>query len=137
MKSKPALKKILWKWFSLFIRLRDTKGHWTECISCWKAIDFGTIDCQAGHFISKSQCPKPSMIFNEKNVNAQCSRCNKWLGGNQEAYRKGMIKKYGSKIIGELEIKRNIRSEPWQRFHYEILIKEYKNKVQKLKGAYL
>jgi len=65
-KQIPKLKRKLTKIFNEYIRLRDKKYYKGLCISCGKPGN------QAGHYFSTSQCPQPSMIFNEKNVNIQC-----------------------------------------------------------------
>ncbi len=67
----------LWKWFSLYIRLRDAdnKGIIT-CITCgakhfWK----GTNQVNAGHFMSRKH---NATKYDEMNVHGQCVACNKY-----------------------------------------------------------
>lgn len=119
------LKKKLTKVFNEFIRLRD-KG--LLCISCGK-----NPATQAGHYLPTSSNPQPSIMFNEKNVNGQCSHCNCWLHGNQHDYAKGLIKKYGHGVIDELDLIRSFPQNPWTRFEYEVMIKNYTEKVRALK----
>lgn len=120
----PKLNRKLTRIFNQFIRLRDWgKG----CISCTT----GAVE-NAGHFKSCGAEPKPSMRFDERNVNGQCIHCNYTLGGNEKGYEKGLIKKYGAGIIRELEIKRSVRQNPWTRFEYETMIEFYQNKVNDL-----
>lgn len=116
----PKLRRKLTVVFNKFIRLRDAKFG---CISC---VTGGVHN--AGHFKSVGSQPKPSMAFNEKNVNGQCIYCNYTLGGNPTGYKKGLIKKYGNKVLEELEIKAAIKQNPWTRFEYETMIKLYEEK---------
>lgn len=120
--KKPQLTKKLTTVFNKFIRLRDQDR---PCISC------GIRPTQqAGHYFSTSQCPQPSMRFNEKNVNGQCINCNHFQEGNRQGYREGLIKKYGTYIITELDILKSFKQNPWTHFEFETMIDYYKNKVK-------
>lgn len=55
----------------------------------------------AGHY--KSIGAHPELRFNEFNVNKQSMKDNAWLSGNIEGYRKGLIEKYGVKVVEWLE----------------------------------
>jgi len=120
-KEISKLKKKLTKVFNEYIRKRDMKLQNGKCISCDKALT------QAGHYLPTSLCPQPYMVFNEKNVNGQCSHCNCWLHGNQHDYAIALKKKYGEHIIDELQIQRSFKQNPWGKFEYEVMIKHYKN----------
>lgn len=123
----PRLREKLILDFNQFIRLRDAgKG----CISCRT----GPVD-HAGHFWPTSQCPQPSMRFNEKNVNGQCASCNSFNEGNRQGYEKGLRAKYGDGVILELEICKAQKQNPWTRWEYETMIKFYKTKVNELTGV--
>ena len=91
-KSNKQLEAILWKWFSLFIRLRnaDSDGM-VECITCGKVYHYKSMD--AGHFVSRNN---KSTKYNEKNVNVQCPYDNRFQSGNQ--YQHGIMI---DKIYGE------------------------------------
>ena len=82
---------------------------------------------QAGHY--KSIGGHPELRFNEYNVNKQSMKDNEWLSGNISGYRKGLIKKYGIKIVELLE-------GPHEAKKYTLdQIIEIKNQYrQKLKG---
>ncbi len=119
-KTLPQLRKQLTLEFNKFIRQRDKNF---SCISCrTRPVQ------QAGHYWSTSQCPQPSMRFNEKNVNGQCIYCNTFLEGNRQGYQSGLLEKYGAKILEELDICRSSRSNPWTRWEYEQMIKLYQKK---------
>ena len=82
----------LWKWFSQYVRLRDRISCTDNCacISCgavghWKSFD-------AGHFVPRDRW---TTRYHEKNVNAQCQKCNRFSDGNQYQHGRGIDNKYG------------------------------------------
>ena len=84
-------KKVFQKW----IRLRDKDK---PCISC------GSISStvwDGGHF--KKAELYSGVIFHEYNVNIQCGKCNRFLGGNELNYRTGLIAKIGEEAVLNLE----------------------------------
>ena len=106
--------------FQKWIRLRDANE---PCISC------GTVTAKiwhAGHY--KKAELFTGLIFNETNVNKQCERCNTFLGGNDSDYRVGLEKKYGEKIVKQLEESADFLRQ--YKFTREEL-KEIKSKYQK------
>lgn len=81
--------------FQKWIRERDKD---LPCISCgttkassWHASHFKKAELYSG------------VIFNELNVWRACSKCNIYLNGNELNYRKNLVKKFGSKIVEQLE----------------------------------
>jgi hypothetical protein len=89
MKQGPENK--LWKVFSEYIRMRDADDRGIcHCATCGKPVFWKEAD--AGHFVTRN---KKTVKFDERNVHAQCSRCNRFLGGEQ--YRMGLYidNKYG------------------------------------------
>lgn len=96
-KSNKQLEAILWKWFSLFIRLRDSNSKGIcYCITCGKPMHYKEAD--AGHFVSRNY---KSTKYEEKNVNAQCPYENRFLSGKQYEHGIAIDKKYG---LGTAEI---------------------------------
>lgn len=90
-KTNSQLEKILWKWFSLFIRLRDSDYNgMCVCITCGKIFHYKSGD--AGHFISRNH---KSTKYDEKNVNAQCAADNRFQSGKQYEHGLAIDKKYG------------------------------------------
>jgi endogenous inhibitor of DNA gyrase (YacG/DUF329 family) len=107
-----------------YIRLRD-EGK--PCISCGKPI---RLKRNAGHYLSVGS--HPELRFNEFNINLQDERCNSYLSGNSVEYRKGLIERYGIKIVEWLE-------GPHQPKHYSIdelerLRAEFRAKAKALKA---
>ena len=85
-----AKKKTLKYWktkidkpFHEYIRRRDADNDsgYCQCISCDKPIHFTESD--AGHFISRG---KLATRWDERNVNAQCRKCNRFEYGRQFEY---------------------------------------------------
>lgn len=83
-------KKKAWTQFSKFIRTRDK-----SCVTC------GTTDnLQAGHWLPGRH---PSVLFDRRNVHAQCYGCNVGKNGNPIKYYHYMERTYGLDIMKELE----------------------------------
>jgi hypothetical protein len=127
--------------FNEFVRWRDCveylKKHaelnilGCKCISCQRFVPFKYLD--AGHYFTVGSAP--SLRFNEKNVNAQCTACNVYKADQSKPfYGINLERKYGKGTIGELEseINRNLPSS------YELWEKEqeYKRKIKELKNSY-
>lgn len=83
--------------FNKYIRWRDRD---LSCISCDSLPHNAKRDC--GHYINAGSCT--ALRFNEYNCNSQCSKnCNLELSGNLIEYRKGLLQKYGEKVVEFLE----------------------------------
>lgn len=122
--SLALLEKRLDEVFNRWIRKRDSlPGGVFKCISC-SAIRPTSL-MHAGHFHSAGH--NKATRWDEVNVNGQCVRCNTFLGGNLLGYREGMLKKYGKKVVDDLEIKRFNKSKMTS-FEIDLLIKHYQNK---------
>lgn len=100
--TEKGLKDKLDRIFSLFIRHRDSKDGAFKCISCGQIKSYSLADC--GHYINRANM---TTRFDEINCNAQCSHCNRFREGNNQGYRKGLIKKYGEPAIEMLEMKKH------------------------------
>jgi len=123
--KKPIRIKALQKVFNKFIRTRDCAGDsGGNCISCGKWFPFEELE--AGHYFTTGSAP--SLRFNEKNVNIQCTGCNKWRSGNLAFYSAALIRKYGKDIITELraEVSKELPSSSEM---YE-LEKHYKQQIE-------
>jgi len=80
-----------WKYFSKFIRLRDSENGICKCITCekrgrWK-------DFHAGHCITRD---KATTFLDEENVNGQCPHCNTFQAGKQLEHAQAIDNKYGA-----------------------------------------
>jgi len=80
----------------------------------------------AGHYIAKGACGL-IYYFHEKNVHAQCFRCNMNLEGNRVDYRLKIIEVYGRKTLKDLETNYH---QPSHNYPFEEKIEEYKEKLR-------
>lgn len=120
-----VLKREAWKWFSLWVRKRETISA-AICVTC------GSFDypekMNAGHFIHGHSKPT---FFDERNVHIQCVRCNLYLSGNLVEYAVYMQKRYGWETVNELrELSHQVIK--FDRNYYEGIILKYKRLVESL-----
>lgn len=119
--SLPRLLKKAQDTFNSYIRARDNdKG----CISCGRSIQV------AGHYFSQGHYP--ALQFNEVNVNAQCTRCNRHLHGNLIHYRSGLVKRYGEQKVLLLEACAKRSGKKWTRFELLAIIQYSQEETKKL-----
>ncbi len=135
MKSTlSSTKKRAWRYFSKYIRLRDalkTTGdiQFAKCFTCGRIEDIKRMD--AGHFISRRF---NATLFDERNVHAQCTHCNSYIGGSLLEYRRQLIKLYGEGIDIELEDNAT-KTKKYTIPELEELIDELKEKIRSLENA--
>jgi len=131
-KKVSELLRLATKYFNKFIRLRDTdENGYGRCISSGKLLKYGTEEAQAGHYWSAGKFPR--LRFNEYNVNLQSRNVNYYKEGDHETYRKNLIKKYGKKIVEELDKIAEDRSPfKWDRDYLIEVIETYKQKCKEL-----
>jgi hypothetical protein len=83
------------------IRLRDAdENGYGQCFTCRRRYPYKEMD--AGHF--KSVGAHPNLKYDEFNVHAQCTSCNKHHHGNLDIYAERMIDVYGPDILQQLSI---------------------------------
>lgn len=87
----------LWKVFSLYIRLRDSKDGFGNCCTCKKLVHYK--EAHAGHFISRRHM---ATKYDERNVALQCVSCNTYNQGQQFLFSKFIDQKYGAGTSDEL-----------------------------------
>jgi hypothetical protein len=123
------------KVFSQYIRMRDAMpSGFFRCISCGQIKPIQKAD--AGHYYSRRHM---STRFDEDNVHAECSSCNRFSAEHIIGYRENLIKKIGEQRFLLLEVKAN-DTKKWSSFELEQLIKYYRARVemlQKQKGIRL
>ena len=125
-KSQSQLKKTAWKLMSEYTRRKVC--DWREigrCITCGTSIHWK--EANAGHFIHRD-----CLDFDFRNINFQCVRCNKYLGGNLVNYTLWMLDKYGKKTVEELK---KISNQPRYFTVRELkeIIEDLKQKLLELK----
>jgi predicted RNA-binding Zn-ribbon protein involved in translation (DUF1610 family) len=100
--KNPPEKGVFWYWFSLYVRERDV-DEWGTCISCGRSITVA--GSQAGHFMPASDCGR-DLLFDERNVNAECPKCNAFDQTHLLAYAENLDKRYGPGTAQELRDRR-------------------------------
>jgi len=92
VKKVNVVKLIFQKW----IRERDKNE---ACISCGSLT---AIEWHAGHFYKAENYS--GLIFDERNCNKQCKKCNVFLDGNQLEYYNRLKEKFGEEWMEKLRI---------------------------------
>ena len=117
----------LWKWFSIYIRLRDSdENGYGKCFTCGKIIFWKKGDC--GHGIGRQHM---ATKYNEKNNHLQCKYDNGLEGGMRERYKEEMNKRYGAYTWDLMEMESKKRFT-WSAFEIEALTEHYKKEVHSL-----
>jgi hypothetical protein len=125
--GKSKLMDEAWKWFSLFIRLKDTNDEGIgQCISCRKYLHYK--NGQAGHYISRRH---NSTLFDEQNVHLQCPQCNGHFKGNLDEYAISLIQKYGQNILEDLNIRKRLPKK-FTSLDLAAIVQHYKSAVKEL-----
>jgi hypothetical protein len=107
-----------------YARLRDCGGSdGAGCISCGKWFPYPELD--GGHYIPTTVS---STRFDERNINAQCHRCNRFLHANLRGYFRGLEKKLGRDGLDDLEA--SAGPKKWTREELENIKIEYKAKIK-------
>lgn len=126
--SLTSLDKKLWRIVSEYIRRRDSNyAGICLCITCGTAKHWKEMD--AGHFIARD---KKSTKFDVQNISAQCKWCNRFKSGKQYEMSIYIDQKYGEGTANILLIKSK-QPVRRKRFDYEFLIKEFKEKLERIK----
>lgn len=121
-KTLKAAKARADKYFSLYIRERDKNK---VCVTCGKR----TSEKDCGHFISRRF---ESTRYDEKNSHGQCLKCNRFEYGNQFQYGQMIDFVYGEGTADKLLQKSKMFCKR-DRFDYDIIAEEYKNKYEEIK----
>lgn len=113
--------------FNGFIRRRDAG---LPCISCGATPASGSCggDFDAGHYRSRGAAPH--LRFDERNCNAQCKRCNRYLSGNVVAYRAGLVARIGDEAVCALEADNGVRK--WSKDELIEIRREYMRRRREL-----
>ena len=134
MKSKDA------KWYkgaidsvrSLYIRQRYADWKWqVHCFTCEKIMDWK--EMEAGHFHLRQHDFTSELAGDERNLQVQCSGCNRFMRGRPQLFALNLIKKYGNGILEELQKKKDT-SKKWKIAELQALLESYKEKLTKLNG---
>lgn len=108
--------------FQAWIKRRDAN---LKCISCGNNSE----TWNGGHY--KKAELYSGVIFDEINVNKQCVYCNLHLDGNEANYRLGLVKKYGSVAVSNIEeLAEKTRIHKWDRNELIEIKNKYKLKLK-------
>jgi hypothetical protein len=127
MKPISKLKKELDKWFSLYIRLRNSENGLIQCFTSGRVYHYKNI--HAGHFMSR-RCL--STRWCEINVQPQSAADNLFAQGEQYRFGLNLDAKYGEGTAEELQFKAR-QTIKLSRIDYEEKISYYKSAVENLK----
>lgn len=124
--KRTRMKNQAWGLMSKVIRLeaRDKHGMVT-CVTCGKRAKPIGEGMQAGHFCGRNN----SVIFDERNVHVQCTRCNYYLSSNPVKYLEFMVREYGEDVVDELE-RRKKRSHYLTVDELSGLIEDFKTRLK-------
>jgi len=133
--TSKELEKVLDKWFSRFIRLRDSDSNGTiKCCTCGKFKIWNQgVDC--GHYSKRNK----SHRYNEMNCAAQCKYCNGRMKGEADKHAVYIDEKYGIDAAEDLRDTEMFLNH-YTRYEYLEMIKHYKAKAKeeaKLRGIKL
>ena len=123
-KTKKLAKQKADKYFSEYIRKRDSTNGMATCVTCGKRT--AQFDC--GHFLSRRF---QSTRYDEQNAHAQCLKCNRFENGNQFEHSKAIDEKYGEGTADELLQKSKMICKR-KKSDFEWIAKEYKQKSEEL-----
>lgn len=115
----PKLQEKAWKKFSSYIR-RKARVNGTEfvrCYTCLVAVHWKK--AHAGHYIHNK------LDFDERNIHAQCLRCNYFKSGNLGKYAERLIRKHGQKWLDQLQAEAQVKGNFYTRQELEMIIKKY------------
>jgi hypothetical protein len=128
LKKISQLRKDLDKWFSLYIRLRESNDEGMAiCFTCNKIDHYKRL--QNGHFQSRRH---NATRWNKENCQVQCVKCNMFSQGEQYKFGMYLDAKYGEGTAEKLEILAR-QSCKVTRYEYEEMISYYKKLVKNLK----
>jgi 5-methylcytosine-specific restriction endonuclease McrA len=134
--KNPPEKGVFWYYFSLHVRQRDVAA-WGTCISCGRPITVET--SQAGHFMPAANCGR-DLLFDERNVNAECERCNAWDETHLLGYADGLDRRYGPGTAAELRRRRDAYlaggpTKDWKAPEYAARCRELSTYPQVVRGV--
>lgn len=121
--------KVLWPWFSKYIRVRDAKPFTglCTCITCGRIKRWDEGDC--GHGIPRQH---KATKYHEQNNHFQCKKCNGFEGGVREEYERYVDKRYGAGTWNKLLVlSRGLCKRA--KFEYDVMAIHYKSEFERIK----
>ena len=111
--------------FHEYIRRRDADNNtgYCNCISCGKKVHFTETD--AGHFIGRQHL---ITRYDERNVHAQCRKCNRFEYGRQYEYSISLGSDLADELLQKSRGVLKLTDPEWLE-----IFETYKTKLQELK----
>lgn len=112
--------------FHEYIRRKnvDSQTGYGNCVTCGKSIHFKESD--AGHFIGRQHL---ATRYDERNVNLQCRKCNRFEYGRQYEYSLYL----GSDLSDEL-LRKSKGVLKLKDFEWQEIFEKYRDKLKELKA---
>lgn len=124
-KTQKYWKNKIDKVFHEYIRRRDADNNTgnCDCVSCGKTIHFSESD--AGHFISRKYL---ITRYDERNVHAQCRKCNRFEYGRQFEYSIALGQELSQELLQTSRSMIKFSDADWQEIY-----EEFNDKLNKIK----
>ncbi len=124
-KTQKYWKNKIDKVFHEYIRRRDADNNTGNCccVSCGKTIHFSESD--AGHFISRKYL---ITRYDERNVNAQCRKCNRFEYGRQFEYSIALGQELSQELLQTSRSMVKFTDADWQE-----IFEEFNDKLNEIK----
>ncbi len=122
--STPTLKRKLDEIYSRYIRksAADDQGY----VKCYCGVRIPWEESDNSHYIPRGVL---SLRYEPKNTHPSCRRCNRFMGGNLQAYAIYLRRKYGPDILEWLDREKR---KTTKYFPYEEKIEFYRKAFTKL-----
>lgn len=124
-KTQKYWKNKIDKVFHEYIRRRDADNNTgnCDCVSCGKTIHFSESD--AGHFISRKYL---ITRYDERNVKAQCRKCNRFEYGRQYEYSIALGQELSQELLQTSRSMVKFSDADWQE-----IFEEFNDKLNEIK----
>lgn len=124
-KTQKYWKNKIDKVFHEYIRRRDVDNNtgYCDCVSCGKTIHF--LESDAGHFISRKYL---ITRYDERNVHAQCRKCNRFEYGRQYEYSIALGQELSQELLQTSRSMVKYTDADWQE-----IFEEFKDKLNEIK----
>lgn len=83
-----------------YVRWRDRNKNCISCNTSLKSESLGG-GYDAGHYRSRGSAPH--LRFRLDNIHGQCKKCNRYLSGNVDKFRVGIVWRYGQEFLDRIE----------------------------------
>lgn len=125
--KKPKEKSLKIKLDTLYSQyLRRAEANEQGYITCYCGAVIPWQDSDCSHYIYRQVL---SLRYDSRNTKASCRKCNRFMGGNLQAYSLYLVRKYGVGILEDLEKEKH---KITKYFPYEGEIKKYQTLLKSL-----